>query len=113
MGKKVLFVKIYSDFISASSRLSKSQLLTFLWFAIHADSRGNIVWLTPELMERLLKFVGIKRNSMYNVINFLERKELISKHGNMVMVNSTMANKHRKINVELTPYNWSLTELDY
>lgn len=110
---EVIFTKMYSAFISKANTLSKSELLAFLWFTIHADSRGNMVVLEPELFERLLKYVGVKRTSMYNTITKLQKKGLIAKHGDIVLVNSVYANKHRKLSLELTPYNWSLTKLDY
>lgn len=113
MEKKIIFVKVFSDFVKFSSKMSRSEILTFLWLSIHADSRGNIVWLTPELRQRLLDFVGIKPTSMYNVFTKLEKKNFLNKEGQMVIVNARFANKHRQNRVEATPYNWSLTELDY
>jgi len=113
LEKKIIFVKIFNDFVKISSRLSRSEILTFLWLSIHADSRGNIVWLTPELRQRLLTFVGIKSTSMYNVFTKLEKRGFLNKEGQMVILNAKYANKHRQNKVEVTPYNWSLTELDY
>lgn len=110
---KFYFSKIYSNFIKLSCKMSKSEIVAFLWLTIHADSRGNMVILTAELFTRLIEFVGIKRESMYNVFTSLSKKGLISKHGDLIMVNSQYANKHRMMKVETNPQNWSLQELDF
>lgn len=112
-AEKFYFVKLFSGFIFESRKLSKSEILTFLWCAMHADSRGNMIIMTKEHYARLLEFVGVKRESMYNIISRLQKGGYLSKHGDIVIVNSQFANKHRKLKAEVTPYNWSLTELDF
>jgi len=108
------FVKVYDSLISDARSFTKSELLTFLWLAIHADSRGNIVYLDEHCFKLLLVYVGIGRSSMYNVLSNLKKKGYISKHGDMIILNSEYANKH-KMNAKqfVTPYNSSFIELGF
>jgi len=107
------FFKLYAEFVRLAPDLTRTEVLTFLWLALHADARGNMVLLNGEMYERLLKFTGVKRTSMYNVISRLSKRQLITKHGDLVMISAPYANKHRKLEPSLTPYNWSLTEFDF
>lgn len=108
------FVKVYDSLIVNAKKFSKSELLTFLWLAIHADSKGNIVYLDEESFKHLLAYVGIERTTMYNVLSVLKKKGYISKHGDLVILNSEYANKH-KMNAKqvFTPYNSSFIELGF
>lgn len=111
---KYFFVKVYSNFIKMCQDLSKTEIVVLLWFAIHADSKGNMVILTEEAYIDLLKFAKIKRASMYNVFTSLQKRGLISKHGDLVFVNAEYMNKHRMIKDQgLTPYKSSCDELGF
>lgn len=111
---KYFFVKVYSNFIRDAKNFSKSEILTMLWLGIHADSKGNMMILSPDAYSSLLDFVNVKRPSMYNVFTKLSQKGLISKHGDIVIVNADFLNKHKMLKDQgLTPYKSSCAELGF
>lgn len=108
------FVKVYDKLVLEARNFSRSELLTLLWLAIHADAKGNIVYLDDAAYKWLLAYVGVERGTMYNILSRLKKKGFLSKHGDLVILNSEYANKHRMNSKQIvTPYNWSFGELGF